>query len=114
MSEQKSRVEELERKRAYWKRQIESWRSSGKTQLAFCQEHELKFHQFTYWKKRFVQTEAGITFVPIKFRQPIPTSSSLASHSLRLIVDRNLQIEIGSDFDPQLLRKVISVIRALP
>ena len=114
MSEQPTRAEQLEQKRAYWKHQIESWRSSGKTQLAFCQEHELKFHQFTYWKKRFVQTEAGITFVPIKFRHPKSPSTGVDSHSLRLILDRDLQLEIGSDFDPQLLRKVISVIRALP
>jgi transposase len=114
MSEQQSRSEQLERKRTYWKRHIESWRRSGMSQLAFCQEHDLKAHQFTYWKKRFVQTETGITFVPVKIHHQIHTSSAAATPSLRLIVDRDLQIEIQHDFDPQLLCKVIAAIRTLP
>jgi hypothetical protein len=114
MPEQQSKSEQLERKRAYWKQQIENWRSSGMPQLAFCQEHDLKPHQFTYWKKRFVQTETGITFVPVRIRHQIHTSSAAATPSLRLIVDGDLQIEIRHDFDPQLLCKVIAAIRTLP
>lgn len=114
MSEQLLRAEQLEQKRASWKRQIENWQSSGMTQLAFCQKQDLKPHQFTYWKKRFVQTETGITFVPVKIHRQLPTSSAVAAPSIRLIVDKNLQIEIRQDFDPQLLRKVIDAIRMLP
>ena len=114
MSEQQSRAEQLGRKRVYWKQQIESWKSSGMTQVAFCQEHDLKPNQFTYWKKRFIQTETGIKFVPIKFRHRSPSDSGMDSPSLRLIVDQDLQIEVRENFDPQLLRKVIAVIRTLP
>lgn len=63
-----TRSEEREQKRAFWKQHIASWQSSGLTQIAYCDKHELKTHQFVYWKKRFVQTDAGITFV--RFRTP--------------------------------------------
>jgi hypothetical protein len=114
MSEQQSKAEQLERKRVYWERQIKSWQSSGMTQVAFCKEHDLKPHQFTYWKKRFVQIETGIRFVPIKFHHRSTSVSDMDSPSLRLIVNRDLQIEVRQNFDPQLLRKVIAAIRTLP
>ena len=56
MSEQLSRQELLEQKRSHWKQHIERWRSSRMTQKAYCQQHDLGYHKFTYWKKRFVQT----------------------------------------------------------
>jgi hypothetical protein len=114
MSEQLSRAEQLEQKRSYWKQHIERWRSSGTTQTAYCLQHELKSHLFTYWKKRFVQADTGITFVPVKNRGSLPSPACINSHSLRLIVDRDLQIEIQSDFDAELLRRLITTLRSLP
>lgn len=114
MSEQQSRAEQMERKRAYWKRQIENWRSSGETQIAFCQKHDLKPHQFTYWKKRFVQTETGITFVPLKIRRPTELPSATNTPPVRVIVAGDLQIEVNATFDPQLLRRLITTLRTLP
>lgn len=114
MSEQQSRADQLGRKRVYWKRQIESWRSSGLTQTAYCHQHELKAHQFTYWKKRFVQTDNGITFVPVKIHGSLRSAAGMRSSSLLLTVGRDLQIEIKSDFDHELLRRLIATLRSLP
>ncbi len=110
----RTRSEELEQKRSYWKQHIEIWRSSGMTQTAYCIQHELKVHQFVYWKKRFVQTDTGITFVPLKISRSMPSPAHKCSSPLRLIVDRDLQIEIGPDFDPHLLRRLITTLRSLP
>ena len=108
------RSEELEQKRASWKQHIESWRSSGQTQRAYCCQHELSPHQFTYWKKRFVQTDTGVTFVPLKIRHSVLSASGACSLStLRLTVGRDLQIEIGPDFDSQLLHRLITTLRAV-
>jgi hypothetical protein len=114
MPEQLPLAEQLEKTRAYWKQHIESWRSSGTTQTAYCIQHELKPHQFTYWKKRFVQTNTGITFVPVKICSGLPSRSGTNTSSLRLVVDRDLQIEIMPDFDPGLLRRLITTLRSLP
>ena len=61
MTDQLSRAELMKQKRSYWKHHIESWRSSELTQTAYCQKHELKAHRFTYWKKRFVETESNLS-----------------------------------------------------
>ena len=114
MSEQLSHQEVLEQKRAHWKQHIEQWRFSEMTQKAYCQQHDLGYHQFSYWKKRFVQTETGITFVPLKIPRSLPLPTAMKTSPLRIIVNSNLQIEIGSDFDPHLLRRLIATLRTLP
>jgi hypothetical protein len=113
MSEQSSRVQLSEQSRTYWKQHIENWRSSGLTQADYCRRHELKDYQFTYWKKRFVKTDSGITFVPVKIRGSLQPASNPDSSSLRLILDKDLAIEIRPDFDPRLLRRLIAVLRSL-
>jgi hypothetical protein len=110
-----SRSEELDKKRSFWRQHIEDWRSSGLTQIAYCRQHELRSHQFTYWKKRFVQTGTGITFVPLKIRSTVQTAFGQGSLSmLRLTVGRDFQIEIGPDFDSHLLRRLITTLRTVP
>ena len=114
MSEHLSRAELLEQKRSYWKQHIESWQSSDSTQTAYCIQHELKNHQFTYWKKRFVQTDTGITFVPVKIRGGLLSPPDKQTSSLQLTVGGDFQIEIQPDFDPGLLRRLITTLRSLP
>ena len=109
-----TRSEELEQKRVYWKQHIERWRSSSQTQRDYCREHRLRPHQFTYWKKRFVQTDTGITFVPLKIRRSVQSGSGMRPASeLRINVGRDLQIEIGPDFDAHLLRRLMTTLRTV-
>lgn len=112
MSEQLSRAERIEQNRTYWKQHIENWRSSGLTQVAYCRQHELRAHQFTYWKKRSTAPDSAITLVPLKIRGHLPCDQNSAS--LRLIMGQDLAIEIRPDFDPPLLRRLIATIRSLP
>jgi hypothetical protein len=111
MSEQLSRDELSEQGHTYWKQHIENWRTSGLTQADYCRQHELKNYRFTYWKKRFVPADTGITFIPLKIRGNLPAAPS--SSSLRLIMDKDLAIEIQPDFDPRLLRRLIATLRSL-
>ena len=111
MSEQLSRAELSEQSRTYWKQHIENWRSSGLTQAEYCRQHEIKDYRFTYWKKRLIPADSAITFVPLKIRAHLPAEQ--ASAPLRLIMDKDLAIEIRSDFDPRLLRRLIATLRSL-
>ena len=55
----------------YWQQQIEAWSSSGQTQQAYCKTHELSYHRFGYWSRKFrqqaqqVQSQKGSGFVPV-------------------------------------------------
>ena len=111
--EQISRAEQVEQKRAYWKQHIDSWQQTGLTQAEYCRRHNLKHHQLVYWKKRFLNTETGVTFVPLKLEDLLDIPSGPEHASLTLVVDHQFKIEIRAGFDPQLLRQLIFSLRAM-
>jgi len=45
---------------------IEKWHESGKTQQAFCQEHDLTFTTFYYWLKRYRRGLDEGSFLPVE------------------------------------------------
>jgi transposase-like protein len=45
---------------------IERWQESGKTQQAFCKEHELTFSTFYYWLKRYRRGLDENGFLPVE------------------------------------------------
>jgi len=113
MSEQLSRSELLRQKREHWKCHIESWQESGLTQTEYCRRNNLKGHQLVYWKKRFVQTNSDVTFVPLKLDNLMRVPAVCSSWPLRLAINDGLKVEIGHGFDPQLLRQLIITLQGL-
>ena len=111
--EQLSRAEQLEQKRSYWKRHIEHWQQSGLSQAEYCRRHHLKHHRLVYWKKRFVKTEAHVSFAALKLDDLSGSPWSAQSASLCLVLNEQFKIEIRSDFDAQLLRQLIFALRGL-
>ena len=111
--DQLSRAEQLEQKRSYWKKHIDSWQETGLTQTEYCRHHNLKHHQLVYWKKRFLKSETDVSFIPIKLEDllDLPTQSDCAA--LCLVINNHLKIEIRAGFDPQLLRQLIFALRRL-
>jgi transposase-like protein len=45
---------------------IEQWQESGKTQQAFCQEHDITFSTFYYWLKRYRRGIEESNFLPVE------------------------------------------------
>ena len=49
-------------KTRYWQEHVESWQSSGLSQKAYCQQHNLKPYNLSYWKNKLdTQQEAKTT-----------------------------------------------------
>ena len=92
--EQLSRAEQIERKRIYWKHHIESWQETGLTQSEYCRQHNLKPHQLVYWKKRFLKTEAGVSFVPIKLDDLMDIPAQADHAALRLVINDHLKRDV--------------------
>lgn len=113
MSEQLSRTEEFKRKREHWKQHIESWQASDMLQSEYCRRHNLSYHRFIYWKKRFIQTETGTKFVPLNLG-PFAGKRPLQSGCpLRLVLSDGFTIEVNPGFDPQLLSQLIITLQRL-
>ena len=108
-----SRAEQLEQKRTYWKHRIESWQETGLSQAEYCRRHNLKHHQLVYWKKRFLPTETGVSFVPLKLEDLLDVPARTDHASLCLVINQHFKVEIRSGFDAQLLRQLIFAVRGL-
>jgi hypothetical protein len=39
-------------KAQFWQDHITAWQGSGLSQVAYCKQHEIKFHNFAYWRNR--------------------------------------------------------------
>ena len=108
-----SRAEQLEQKRIYWMQHIDSWQETGLSQAEYCRRHNLKDHQLTYWKKRFLKTETEVSFVPLKLENFFDTPARTDQASLCLIINNQFKIEIRAGFDAQLFRQLIYALRGL-
>lgn len=71
---------------ASWRQHLNVWRASDLSQNAYCREHALKSHQFSYWKRKLATTtvdhnsrscEKSPTFVPLHVRNSTPTDHRL-------------------------------------
>ena len=111
--DQLSRAEQLEQKRSYWKQHINSWQQTGLTQAEYCRQHNLKHHQLVYWRKRFLKTQAEVSFVPLKLEDLLDLSPHQEQSSLVLVINNQFKIEIRTGFDAQLLRQLIFALRGL-
>jgi hypothetical protein len=63
----------------YWQGQINSWRTSGESQASFCKTHELSYHRFTYWRRKFDEqhSESG-GFALVKYQSAGTSHLSVA------------------------------------
>ena len=68
---------------------------------AFCQDKQLSFHQFQYWKKRLnaAGTKKNTSFIPLKVRSAEPNAIT--------ICHGNFRIELPDAFDPDTVKRLI-------
>ncbi len=99
--------------RQRWRERISAWKSSNRSQKAFCEEHQLGLASFRRWH-RLLQAEdakgiptdrAPVSFLPVRVREAVPLK-------LTVLVHDNLRVEVPAGFDPNLFREVIEVLRA--
>ena len=68
---------------AYWQPQIAAWEGSGQTQRAFCKNHNLNYHRFVYWRRKFQNRvskgtgQSSSALVPVTWR-PSPADNALS------------------------------------
>ena len=109
------RQQELEQKRRDWNGHITRWQASRLSQTEYCRRHELTFHQFVYWRRKFAPKAA----TPISLIQ-VPTAAvaraaGLGSMppALRVALAPDLCIEVSPGFDPSTLQQVVTALREI-
>ena len=99
-----------EANRQRWFDRIETWKQSGLTQKAFCEQQQLGLGSFQRWRGIFMRGEkpaasSAVSFVLVNVT--VDKASSLA-----LLIDDQLRIEIPAGFDPVTLKQVIQALQA--
>jgi hypothetical protein len=102
----------LQRKTQLWSERIASWKQGGLSQRAFCDQQQLAFSTFTYWRGRLKKLNSGddsdgeVNFLPVRFKQECAAPLTLR------INDRH-SIEITAGFDPELLARVVRTLKSI-
>jgi len=113
--EDSTRQQEQGRKRHFWKTHIASWQASCVSQAEYCRRHELKFHQFVYWRRKFIakpSTPLSLVQVPLA---AVARAAGYFSPSaaLRVALAPDVCIEVSPGFDPATLQQVVTALRGL-
>ncbi len=95
-------------KQTLWTKHIADWQSSGLSQGTFCEQHGFTYTTFVYWRGRLKKHEERgdappVNFFPVRLKQASP-------NSLTLKINGRHSIEIDTNFDGDLLTRVIQAI----
>jgi len=93
-----------------WLAHIDSWKRSGLTQKAFCQQHGLGLASFRRWRAIAMREgkpaeSSVVTFLPVNVVEP-------GAADLTVVINDSLRIEIPAGFDLATLRQVVQVLQA--
>ncbi len=64
----------------YWQKHVDTWRISGQSQQAYCKAHDLSYHRFVYWRRKYEarstvdRRPSSSALVPVTFRPPCTAS----------------------------------------
>tara|TARA_R110000782_G_scaffold184211_4_gene274462 strand:+ start:287 stop:598 length:312 start_codon:yes stop_codon:yes gene_type:complete len=91
----------------YWQEKVAAWNESGGSQKAFCEQHNLNYHQFGYWRRKFgeprqVTKPAGFAAV-----QPLP---DCAGQGLSLTLPNGILIQGIESHNLPLVRQLLQLL----
>lgn len=99
-----------ENKQQLWSDHITAWKDSGLSQKQYCDQHQLIYSTFVYWRGRLKRLNGDglasgkVNFLPVRLKQDNQVTLTLR------INDRH-SIEIRPGFDSDLLGKIIRVVQ---
>lgn len=104
--------EDRQRSRRHWQAHIFAQRKSGLSRAAYCKEHNLSYHAATYWSRKLSQVEQKQTnLVPVRFSSDIALNTYQTARSgLKVILPNKIVIEVGDDFSPATLKKLLTAL----
>ncbi len=98
-----------EHKRELWSNRIASWKRSGFSQRAYCEQHQLVLGTFCYWRSRLKSKEVEVRTASPRF---LPVTLKQSSHAVLILkINDRHSIEIKPGFDPDFLGKVIRAVQ---
>jgi hypothetical protein len=94
----------VEERWGYWERCLAEQADSGLSARAWCRQAGVAYGTFSYWRSR-VPSESPV--VPVRL---IPVVDESPSPAVLRIVVGGACIEVGPEFDADLLRRVVAAL----
>jgi len=112
-------------RRPFWQQHLRAWSQSGLTQADYCRHHQLSAAAFGWWKRQLQgkpkprrslsdtkrpqrHRSATVQFVEVQRDPAVDTSGSPTAYEVLLPHGR--AIRVGHDFDPDVLRRLITTV----
>jgi hypothetical protein len=90
-----------------WQQHLKAWRSSGDTQVSYCQQHGLSRNAFQYWKQN-LEGNGRNQFVELSL------SSLLGSGNVvEILLDGGVQIRVPQGVSSEHLHMVLQAVKGL-
>ncbi len=91
----------------YWRQQIETFKTSGLSRVAYCEKNQIKLSTLDYWRQKLSNPEEknGLNWIPVKIAKD-------SSPGIDLHVGR-ITIAVKPGFDRTLLVELLQTISAL-
>lgn len=106
------------RTRAQWRQLVSNWPGSGLAQAAYCRRHGISVASLHRWREIFrhestaehIPSSKSLQLLPVTFPEP----AGKMGPAICVVLDDGLRIEVGADFQPATLRRVLDVLRPTP
>ena len=97
---------------------ISQWKTSGLTQVAYCNEHGIKPHIFSYYKGKLsqaVSSQHSSSLVPVKLISNASPLSALAAHTetITLSHTNGFSLEVKTCDDLSSLKPLLDLVRSV-
>ena len=92
----------------YGKDHIKQWRGSGLRQAEYCRSAGLEQKAFSYWKRKEKPRKSSPAFLEVACPSP-----SYSQSIYKVVVKDRLELHIGADFDPGILKKLVLVLQSV-
>ena len=87
---------------------IASWKQSGLSQKAYCEQNNIRYHVFHYWYKRFRDQQDAVedaSFVPLNVK---PSTFPVSNSAIEILLPDGKRILFHQPVGPDYLKALIS------
>ena len=100
------------------KEHISQWKRSGLTQIAYCNEHGIKPHIFSYYKGKLNQVDSsrnssGLIPVALISSDSTLSKSAVGSDSVKLSHSNGFSIEVKVGTELSSLKPLLDLVRSV-
>lgn len=107
-------------KDAVMKSHISQWKSSGLTQIAYCNQHDIKPHVFSYYKSKLSQGDGGSealsnSLVPVELLSSTAplTKQAMSSDLIKISHSNGFSIEVKTCSELSSLKPLLDLVRSI-